>query len=179
VTALARYTIRAAAVRSRSPATILRWLSDAMIQQSGGSGRFCTIACAHLDLSRAPARVTVACGGHPLPLLVRADRSSEEVGEPGTLLGLVAQPRLQDRTAELHHGDTLVLYTDGLTEAQAPKRIWSPDDLAEAARAAAGGAAAATVDGLLGATIGSLVEVRDDVAVLALRASPNGAPSAP
>jgi PAS domain S-box-containing protein len=179
VTALARYTIRAAAVRSQSPAAILRWLSDAMIQQSGGRGRFCTIACAQLDLGRSPARVTVACGGHPLPVLVRADRSSEEVGEPGTLLGLVPHPDLQDRSAELHAGDTLVLYTDGLTEAQAPKRIWSPDDLAEAARAASGGSVHATVDGLLGATIGSLPAVRDDVAVLALRASPNGAPSAP
>jgi len=179
VTALARYTIRAAAVRRRSPAAILRWLSDAMIQQSDGRGRFCTIACAHLDLARSPARVTVACGGHPLPLLVRADRTSEEVGEPGTLLGMVARPDLQDRTAELHGGDTLVLYTDGLTEAGAPARVWSPAELATAACAAAGGPAAATVAGLMGAAMGSLRNVRDDVAVLALRASPNGAPSGP
>jgi hypothetical protein len=178
VTALARYTIRAAAVQRRSPAVILRWLSDAMIQQSGGTGRFCTIACAHLDLARAPAQVTVACGGHPLPLLVRADRSSEEVGAPGTLLGMVPEPDLQDRTAELRGGDTLVLYTDGLTEAAAPERVWSPDELAAAAREVAGGPAEATVDGLVGATIGALPRVRDDVAVLALRASPNGVPSA-
>ena len=88
------------------------------------------------------------------------------------------EPELQDRSAELREGDTLVLYTDGLTEARAPKRLWSPDELAEAARAAAGGPAAATVDGLMDAMIGELPAVRDDVAVLALSAAPISVPSA-
>ena len=170
VTALARYTIRAAAVRRRSPAAILRWLSDAMLQQSDGDDRFCTIACAHLDLSRPPGRVTVACGGHPLPLLVRADGTVEEVGVPGTLLGLVPSPDLQDQTAELRAGDTLLLYTDGLTEAGAPAHVWTPAELTEAAREASRGTVTETVERLLDAAIGSLPAVRDDVAVLALRA---------
>jgi PAS domain S-box-containing protein len=171
VTALARYTIRAAAVRRRSPSAILRWLSDAMVQQADDSQRFCTIACAHLDVSRSPARVTVACGGHPLPLLVRADGTTEEVGVPGTLLGLVEHPELQDRTADLHGGDTLVLYTDGLTEAGAPELVWAPDELATAAGAMAGAAAAETVSHLLATTVDSVPSARDDVAVLALRAT--------
>ena len=171
VTALARYTIRAAAVRRRSPSAILRWLSDAMVQQSvDGDGRFCTIACAHLDLSRSPARVTVACGGHPLPLVVRAGGAVEEFGTPGTLLGLVAHPDLQDRSAELGSGDTLVLYTDGLTEAGAPEHVWEPEDLAAAACASAGGPAAATVSRLLTAATGAVPIPRDDIALLALRA---------
>ena len=171
VTALARYTIRAAAVRRRSPSAILRWLSDAMVQQSvDGDGRFCTIACAHLDLSRSPARVTVACGGHPLPLVVRAGGAVEEFGTPGTLLGLVAHPDLQDRSAELRSGDTLVLYTDGLTEAGAPEHVWEPEDLAAAACASAGGPAAATVSRLLTAATGAVPVPRDDIALLALRA---------
>jgi serine phosphatase RsbU (regulator of sigma subunit) len=171
VTALARYTIRAAAVRRRSPSAILRWLSDAMLQQGEHDGRFCTIACAHLDVSRTPARVTVSCGGHPLPFVVRADGATEELGAPGTLLGLVAQPQLQDRSAELRGGDTLVLYTDGLTEAGAPDRVWQPDELAAAARTTAGGPAAVTVERLVAAAVDSAPHVRDDVAVLALRAS--------
>ena len=139
VTALARYTIRAAAVRRRSPAGILRWLSDAMLsQQTEEIGRFCTIACLHLDLSRSPVRVTVACGGHPLPIVVRADGTTEEIGIAGTLLGLVEEPDLQDRSATLHEGDAVVLYTDGLTEANAPARVWTPDELAAEARRAAG-----------------------------------------
>ena len=75
MTAMARYTIRAAAVRRRSPAAILRLLSEAMLRQESPDlvGRFCTIACLHLDLSRTPARATVACGGHPLPAILRSD----------------------------------------------------------------------------------------------------------
>jgi PAS domain S-box-containing protein len=173
VTALARYTIRAAAVRRRSPAAILRWLSDAMLQQSDSPERFCTIACAQLDLAQPTPRLTVACGGHPLPLLVRADGTTEEIGAPGTLLGLVTEPELEDRSAALGRGDTLLLYTDGLTEAGAPEHVWTPAELAAAAREAACGSVEATVDGLVEAAIGSLPAVRDDVAVLALR--PNGA----
>jgi PAS domain S-box-containing protein len=170
VTALARYTIRAAAVRRRSPSAILRWLSDAMVQQSDDDLRFCTIACVHLDLARTPARVTVACGGHPLPLVVRADGRTEQVGVPGTLLGLVDHPVLQDAAAELRSGDTLVLYTDGLTEAGAPAQVWAPEDLAATAAELAGAPAAATVRHLLATTVESVPSPRDDVAVLALRA---------
>jgi serine phosphatase RsbU (regulator of sigma subunit) len=108
---------------------------------------------------------------------VRADGAVEDVGTPGTLLGLVSEPELQDRSADLHDGDTLVLYTDGLTEAGAPEHVWTPGELATAAREAARGPLPATVEQLVDAAIGSLPAVRDDVAVLALRA--NGArPSA-
>jgi serine phosphatase RsbU (regulator of sigma subunit) len=87
----------------------------------------------------------------------------------------VPEPELEDRSFELGRGDTLLLYTDGLTEAGAPGHVWSPEDLAAAADEAARGSVAATVDALVDAAIGSLPAVRDDVAVLALR--PDGAPA--
>src|SRR5829696_6613264 len=166
VTAMARYTIRAAAVRRRSPAAILRLLGEAMLRQESPElvGRFCTIACLHLDLSRTPARATVACGGHPLPAVVRADGSVEELGAPGTLLGLVERPDLHDRAGELHPGDTIVLYTDGLTEAQAPANVWTPEDLTEVLRGIAGAAPRALVDQVVGAALGDLPAPRDDIA---------------
>jgi PAS domain S-box-containing protein len=169
VTALARYTIRAAAVRRRSPSAILRWLNDAMLRQHDSDGRFCTIVCAHLDLSRAPARITVACGGHPPPLVLRADGTVHEVGTPGTLLGLVEGPDLQDRVVELASGDAWIAYTDGLTEADAPNRIWTSDDVAAAVAAAPGGSVATLVDHLVKGALDGLPAPRDDVAVLALR----------
>jgi serine phosphatase RsbU (regulator of sigma subunit) len=171
VTAMARYTIRAAAVRRRSPAAILRLLSEAMVRQDAADeGRFCTIACLHLDVSRSPARVTVACGGHPLPVVLRADGSVEELGVAGTLLGLVDRPELQDRGGELAPGDTVLLYTDGLTEAGAPEQLWEPEDLLRVVGEAAGRSAQGIVDHVVAAAVATQPEPRDDIAVVALQA---------
>jgi serine phosphatase RsbU (regulator of sigma subunit)/PAS domain-containing protein len=170
VTALARYTIRTAAVRRRSPAAILRWLNDAMVRQDL-EGRFCTIACAHLDTSRPEIRVTVACGGHPPALLRRARGEVEEVGVPGTLLGLLPDPQLEDRRAELTPGDALVLFTDGITDARAPERVLEPEQLHDALRAVPAGSAQRIVEQLAAVAVGKEgTPPRDDIAVMALRA---------
>jgi GAF domain-containing protein len=170
VTALARYTIRSAAVRRRSPASILEWLNDSMCRQDLG-GRFCTIACVQLDTSRPRIRVTVACGGHPPALLRRADGTVEELGSPGTLLGLVRDPRLEDRHSELGPGDALVLYTDGITEARAPARVLGPEELLAGLSAMAADSAQRIVQQLTAMAVGGDgTPPRDDIAVLALRA---------
>jgi serine phosphatase RsbU (regulator of sigma subunit)/PAS domain-containing protein len=170
VTALARYTIRAAAVRRRSPASILAWLNDSMCRQNL-DGRFCTIACVHIDTSRPVIRFAVACGGHPPALVRRADGAVEEVGIPGTLLGLVRDPQLVDVDAELQSGDALVLYTDGITEARAPKRLLEPEDLHRALSAIRADSSEGIVEELAAVALGGEeMPPRDDIAVLALRA---------
>jgi PAS domain S-box-containing protein len=170
VTALARYTIRAAAVRRRSPAAILRWLNDAMIRQDL-EGRFCTIACVHLDTSSAPIAITVACGGHPPALLRRADGEVREVGRPGTLLGLVPDAEVEDERAELAPGDALVLFTDGITDARAPDRMIEPQQLHDALGAIPSGSAQRIVERLAALAVGNEgTPPRDDIALLALRA---------
>jgi serine phosphatase RsbU (regulator of sigma subunit) len=171
ITALARYTIRAAAVRRRSPSAILRWLNDAMLSQDT-DGRFCTIACAHLDLSHRMARLTVCCGGHPAPLVLRAGGRVEEVGSAGTLLGMVHDPELQDRTVELGPGDAVVTYTDGLTDAAAPQRTWTSEDVGAALAAVRGQSADMIAQHVVDAAIGDVPSPRDDVALLALRIEP-------
>jgi PAS domain S-box-containing protein len=172
VTALARYTIRAAAVRRRSPAAILRWVSEVMLRRQQPDDRFCTIACVHLDVTRTPIRLTVACGGHPLPLLLRADGHAEPVGASGTLLGLVERIELEDRSADLGPGDTLVLYTDGLTEARAPGCVWNTEELARAVTSLRGRDPQAMADALLAMAVpDSPGALRDDIAIVALRAA--------
>ena len=172
VTALVRYTIRAAAARRHSPAAILRWVNDVMLAEK--STRFCTVAIAHLDRSQGEARLTISVGGHPPPIAVRADGRVEKLPAVGTLLGLVDDPVLNDVTTALAPGDTILLYTDGVTEAAAPHRVWTSQDMAEVAAGSAGTTAQSLVDHVAEAALSGLpAPPRDDVAMLALRLEPS------
>jgi sigma-B regulation protein RsbU (phosphoserine phosphatase) len=60
----------------------------------------------------------VCAGGHPLPAILRTDGTVEFAGTPGTLLGVFTDIELTDATVDLGPGDALVLFTDGLTDAE-------------------------------------------------------------
>ncbi len=115
VTALARHTMRTASMLDQPPAEILRVVNDAIRRRVGG-GQFCTA----LALSGQPHpdgyEVAVACGGHHPPIVIRADGDHESVGRPGTLLGIWEQIDVGESRAVLRPGDSLVLWTDGITD---------------------------------------------------------------
>ena len=169
VTALARYTLRAAAMRERLPSQSLRVLNEALLRQRDDR-RFCTVAYALLQPSEQGARVSCAIGGHPLPLLVRSDGGVEAIGSPGTLIGVLPDPNIEDRSAELSPGDSLVFYTDGVTEGRGADGSLDETGLAHLLAACAGEGA----DSMAGrvedaALIASDGSPRDDIAVLVLR----------
>ena len=103
VTALARYTLRAAAMREKLPSRSLCLLNEALLRQRDDR-RFCTVAYAYLEKLDRGARAGISTGGHPLPLVLRADGSVEPVGAPGTLLGIVPDPNLEDHTGHPRAG---------------------------------------------------------------------------
>jgi PAS domain S-box-containing protein len=176
ITALARHTIRASVVHDPEPASVLRGLNDAILRHDTDDYRFCTALYVRLVPTLEGLDATIATGGHPLPLLLRADGSVEIAGRPGTLLGVVADPEISETFVQLRAGDALVLFTDGVTEASRLDGTFGPQQLAGFLGACAGRDAARIAAGVER----RVVEVRqghprDDVAVLVLRVPPGAA----
>lgn len=118
ITALARHTARAAA-SAGSPGEVLCAVNTALLQQEdAGPLRFVTACCLVLEPADGGHRVRVSVAGHPLPLLRTADAAVTEVGTPGRPLGIDADVHFYETTVALPPGATLVLYTDGVTEAR-------------------------------------------------------------
>jgi serine phosphatase RsbU (regulator of sigma subunit)/PAS domain-containing protein len=177
VTALARYTLRATALTEPSPARVLKTLNDAMLKQPG-ERRFCTVAYVRFDPIPTGMVATIASGGHPLPLALRAGTDASEVGLPGSLLGVLDDPEIDDVRLDLFPGDSLVLFTDGVTEARAPKRVWGANDLARFVGAHEPLRAAAIAERIeRGALSAQAEEPRDDVAIVVLKVVAGGAPT--
>jgi PAS domain S-box-containing protein len=129
----ARHTIRATALREHRPSAVLTTLNAALHQQSREQW-FCTVCYVRLRPQSGGARLTVCAGGHPLPAILRTDGTVEFAGTPGTLLGVFTDIELTDVMVDLEPGDALVLFTDGLTDAERTGREfgqkWLTDVLA-------------------------------------------------
>ena len=115
VTGLARHTVRAVAQHDAAPGAVLEAVNTALLDQVP-VGRFCTIGYARFDVSGPAVTVTVASGGHPLPLVRRPSGLVEAVGRPGMLVGVTQPAMCPEDVVVLAPGDALLLYTDGLVE---------------------------------------------------------------
>jgi PAS domain S-box-containing protein len=115
ITSLARYTLRTAALYERTPEQVLKRLNDVLLDDPERR-QLCTAVCAHLSLHGEAVRVRLACAGHPPPYVIRAGNGAEPAGHFGTLLGAFEDVWWDPDEVELHAGDTLVLYTDGVTD---------------------------------------------------------------
>jgi serine phosphatase RsbU (regulator of sigma subunit) len=73
---------------------------------------------------------TVSCAGHPQPLLCRDGARPTPIGAAGSLLG-VFEPTLLDSRTVLRSGDTVLLYTDGVTEAREGDKFFGENRLHE------------------------------------------------
>jgi serine phosphatase RsbU (regulator of sigma subunit) len=174
LTALVRYTLRAAALWEHRPERVMAMLNEAILDQRADY-RFCTAIYGQLALlPDGGARVDFVTAGHPLPLVRRAGGEVEAVGTHSTVLGVVPDPQLHADAVELGPGDLLLLYTDGVTEVRKRGReVFGVDQLrallGEIGDVSAAKAAERVEDAVLNASGGP---PRDDLAVVAVRIPP-------
>ncbi|HET7660676.1 MAG TPA: SpoIIE family protein phosphatase [Oryzihumus sp.] len=122
LSAAVRHSLHAIAPDTDDPAVVLRRLNDELLGEDR-DGRFTTLLLLTFlagGRREAPLQVWMASGGHPAPILRAADGTVSTVPCPGTLVGAVRELSVATVRLDLMPGDTLVLYTDGVTEARDP-----------------------------------------------------------
>ncbi|MBB6119426.1 PP2C family protein-serine/threonine phosphatase [Nocardiopsis algeriensis] len=177
LTSQARYALRAAALCSDAPEEALTTLNAVLAERDGHDDpRYCTVVFGILEPGgdTGGTRVRIASGGHPPALVLRGSGWLDLLSTPGGMpVGMLSEAHFATAVTELAPGDTLVLYTDGLTEARTgPDRstLYGEEALysfaADLAPATAQGAVAALTELL--ESFGEGLD--DDTALLALGA---------
>ena len=110
-----RTLLKGAAIGTTDPGNVLREVNN-LLNEDNEAAMFVTILYAVYD--PASGELTYTNGGHNSPLIVHADGKSELLPlTDGIALGLVPDLEYREGSLTLSPGDTIVLYTDGVTEA--------------------------------------------------------------
>jgi sigma-B regulation protein RsbU (phosphoserine phosphatase) len=174
IMAMCRSLVRVKAVSARSPAAVLASVNR-FIFSDIREDMFVTLAYAILE--KDSNRVTLARAGHDLPLLYRkSDHSIEAIQQPGLAVGIdageVFERVTRDNSFEMLSGDTLLLYTDGATEAIDRNGVeFGLGAIETALRESAKDGAAAVIDRISGDLRRFLGDIpqNDDITLIALQ----------
>jgi sigma-B regulation protein RsbU (phosphoserine phosphatase) len=176
LTSLTRYTLRAGAAMNNDLVAMLQTLNIVLNQRRGGeSPALTTVIVGTLQPNDRGVEVHLASGGHPPALWLGADGSAQEIATTGgQAVGIVEEPNFVATQIQLTPGDTLLLYTDGLTEARTGAGKDRFDDTGALLNFVRRRAPASPSEAI--AALGELLDeldtgVEDDVALLALGAA--------
>lgn len=166
ITTLTKWLFRNAIADELTPAAILRSVHENFYAVFKGKS-FMTAACC--VLASNTSRVTFCGAGHPPLLIARADGTIQALASASPPLGLDGVAIVEESAADLHRGDALLLYTDGLygvTNAAGSRS--TPDEMRSLIAPAAGNAADFLTDVVKAVTSHAGEEpFQDDVAVFA------------
>jgi serine phosphatase RsbU (regulator of sigma subunit) len=171
LTGITRHTVRAAARHGQDHDAVLEWLNQAM--RLSNRDRFCTAVYATLTTDPAHGwRFSSCAAGHPRPIVIRADGRAELLGRHGTLLGVFEEIDIEVADTTLEVGDTVVLYTDGITDLR-PPHARTELELAELAaklvEGRSGGEVADAIHDVITDELASDDDRADDIALLVFR----------
>jgi len=133
--------------------------------------RFCSVIYAAIELDECGAWVTLSCGGHPRPIVVRRSGWIDVRGQAGSLIGLFDVAFVDDDRIGLGPGDAIVFFTDGITESRDDTGAMFGEEALPAVLLDHAGASASEIgDAVLEASLAFSGGRRlDDVALLVVR----------
>jgi serine phosphatase RsbU (regulator of sigma subunit) len=168
LTSLMRHTVRTASLHEPTPTRVLRVLNDGILRRVDAD-RFCTVLYAHIVPADGGHRLRMSAGGHPLPYVIRRDGGVEQVGRPGLLLGMFPQIEVYDCEYTIAPGETVVMFTDGVTEHRGDGGMFGEERLIDVLRRSRSGSAAQIADAIGDAVYGySERPLLDDIAIVVL-----------
>jgi sigma-B regulation protein RsbU (phosphoserine phosphatase) len=125
--ALATKQITKQGYRLLSAAETMSRLNETLIEQELSAATFATALYGTINVETL--QLTFARGGHPHPILLRADGAVQPLESDGGLLGVFPGESFDERTVQLAPGDRLLLFTDGIEvcfsdDVEANKQRW-------------------------------------------------------
>jgi serine phosphatase RsbU (regulator of sigma subunit) len=171
ITSLARFTMRTAAAYESTAAGVLERLNATLVVDPDRR-RLCTVVCARIaSRPDGHAMISVAGAGHPPPFILR-DGRAETVALAGPLLGAFDGASWAETDVQLAPGQSIVLYTDGVTDTSSADGRFGDERLgavlARAAHLTPDEIASRVDEALLAFEAGPQ---RDDLALLVLQAT--------
>lgn len=116
LTAMAKYMLRAFAIRNPAPSSVLFHLNNALLHDFEDE-RFVTLVYGLLDPTGH--RCSFGLAGHPPPLIYRdGDKAVETIELQGSILGVFEDEQFQQETYSFGADDVFMAFTDGLLEAR-------------------------------------------------------------
>jgi serine phosphatase RsbU (regulator of sigma subunit)/anti-sigma regulatory factor (Ser/Thr protein kinase) len=148
-------------------------LLNEMMLEAGDPSQFATVALALItrqDTAPTSLSVELVLAGHEQPALVHEDGTVSYLGTHGSAVGLMRRFAVHPTRHVLFAGDTLVFFTDGVTEHRRGTELFGQQRLAEALRRAT----PATADGVITAVRQAVDDFspdphRDDIAIVAVQ----------
>ncbi|MFF3641114.1 SpoIIE family protein phosphatase [Streptomyces sp. NPDC002564] len=181
-TALVRHTARAVAPLLPGPADVVTAVNRALTNRPGSHGTgFVTLVYGQLTPTPSGLDIELVRAGHTPPLHLDTDRTVHPIDTPGILLGISETTHVTPRRLRLRPHESLVLYTDGITEARRGDQLFGDERLVAAVSdAPARHAAQHVIDAVTRSvhTFTAGLDIDDDQAILVLTATEPTRPSA-
>lgn len=136
-TAEVKYALRAFLHAYRSPQATLAALNDFLCDTHAGTEAvtaFITVTLATVD--RGSGETTMTAAGSESPVVLRADGTTETFTTGGRPLGILAGAEYEAQTITLGSGDTVLMATDGITEARRGRSFLGLEGMADLAQSA-------------------------------------------